>query len=342
MDRPLRIAVVGAVDDRLVGDLKQLPLRPDLRVCRSLLTDSDALLQFQPDVLVVALTASDAEEIGALRLLRQLWPTLGVLVVSDVAHEVAQAGLAQKLRALLLVHPDTPGQLAALVEQARLGSDRPRADTFVDLARGVADEINNPLMFVSGHLQLLRANLQAPEQDRRDQISAALDGLQRIATAIERLRMVSQAASGPRSRDDVDLAAALREATAMPRGSEHAKLAVDDGVHVVRGEREQLVAAVAAIVRFADDLAAAGATTELALTAMPSARRLRVSAAGNAVASWHLPHSFEPFYPSRALRGLSAGLGVFLAQTIVLAHRGQATARRLQNGTIEVDFVLPA
>jgi hypothetical protein len=42
------------------------------------------------------------------------------------------------------------------------------------------------------------------------------------------------------------------------------------------------------------------------------------------------------------LRGQGHGLCLFLAQTIVLGHRGQATARRLGDGSLQVDFVLPA
>ena len=48
MDRPTRIAVVGPIDDRLLGDLRQLPLRPEVRACRSLTIDTEALLHFQP------------------------------------------------------------------------------------------------------------------------------------------------------------------------------------------------------------------------------------------------------------------------------------------------------
>lgn len=342
MERPLRIAVVGPVDDRLPGEIRQLPLHPEVRTCRSLVADGEGLLQFQPEILVLGLPEEPHEEVGALRLLRQLWPSLGVVVVTSAAQEVALAPLAQKLHALLLVWPDTPGQLAATLEQARLHSDRPRADTFVDLARGIADEINNPLMFVSGHLQLLRASLQGPERDRRDQVAAALAGVARIEAAIERLRALSQAASGPRRRDDVDLGALLDAALApQPRSATTAQVVVAAGPHVVRGDKEQLASAIATLVRFADELAAAGATAELRLLATEHAQCLRLVARGSVVASWQLPHTFEPYYPSRALRGQCAGLGLFLAQTVVLAHRGQATVRRLPDGSLQLDFVLP-
>jgi signal transduction histidine kinase len=343
MDRPVRIAVVGPVDERLVGDVRQLPLHPEVRAFVSVVSDSEALLRLQPDVVLIGFGADPGEEIGALRFWRQSLPSLGVVVVTSAAQEVATAPLAHKLRALLLVYPDTPGQLAAILEQARLGSDRPRADTFVDLARGIADEINNPLMFVSGYLQLLRSGLQGAERDRRDQVAAAMSGVARIEAAIERLRLLSAAANGPRTRGDVDLAAVLQQQLATrARGEGTARLAIGEGSHVVRGDAEHLAAAIGTIALFADSLAAAGAATELRLEASGDARRLCVVANGSAIAHWQLPLTFEPYYPSRALRGQGSGLGLFLAQTVVLAHRGQATVRRLPDGALQFDFVLPS
>ena len=110
----------------------------------------------------------------------------------------------------------------------------------------------------------------------------------------------------------------------------------------MRGDAEQLLAVVRTLVHFADELAAAGAATELLLESTGEARRLRILAHGAPVAAWQLPQSFEPYYPSRALRGQCAGLGLFHAQTVVLGHRGQAIARRLPDGALQLDFVLPA
>jgi signal transduction histidine kinase len=344
MDRPVHIAVVGTVDDALLGDLRQLPLAPSARAFRSLVADSEALARFEPDVLLVAFGAEAAEEIGALRLLRQLWPNVALVLVTTADHELQDAPLAARLRAQLLVYPDTPGQLAAAIEQARLGGDRPRPDTFLDLARGIADEINNPLMFVAGHLQLLRASFEATAADQsRDQVQNALAGVARIQAAVDRLRLCSQAANGPRQRVPIDLAALLRAASGeRTQVVGRAWIELLPGEALLTGDREQLTAAIAALVRFADELATAGATVRLELAPLPKAPRLQLLASGAAVAGWHLPLSFEPYYPSRALRGHSPGLGLFLVQAVMLGHRGQATVRRLADGALQFDFVLPA
>jgi signal transduction histidine kinase len=346
MERPVRIAVVGPVDDHLVGELRQLPLRPEVRPFRGLVLDSEALAKFAPDLVVVGLPKDPGEEIGALRLLQKLWPSLAAVLVGSPAEEMTHAELATRLGVPSLVYPSSPGQLAATIEQARHGGQRPSADIFVDLARGVADEINNPLLFLAGHLQLLRASFDAAqERDRRDQVNAALQGVHRIQTSIDRLRLLSQAANGPRRRETIELGELLGEALLPARRGAHGGRAVIEiapGSHPVLGDREQLATALAALVQFADDLVAAGSTCALQLRAAANARTLRLEAAGPLLASWLPPHSFEPFYPGRALRGQSPGLGLFLAQTVVLGHRGQATVRRTPAGGLWFDFVLPA
>ncbi len=334
MDRPVRIAAVGPLDDALLARLRELPLRPEVRTAPSLLGGGEALVRWQPDVLVVAFGGDAEQEVGALRLWRQLWPEAGVVVATDAAHELDHAALAARLHARVLVHPEAPGQLAAMLEQAREHSDRPRPDVFLDLVRGIADEINNPLLYVAGHLQLLRSVLTAPtDRDHVDMVAAALSGVARVEGSIERLHALSRAARGPRRREPVDLAALL------PAG---ATIKAPAATHVVRGDAEQLAPAIAAIGGFTTELRASGATAELHLEAIEHGQRLRIVASGDALAGWQLPTTFEPYYPSRALRGQGSGLALFLAQTVVLAHGGQASARRRPDGALQIDFVLPA
>lgn len=343
MESPVRIAVVGTVDDRVVGDLTALPLRPEVRRWQTVCGDTDALVRFQPAVLVVALGPDAAEEIGALRLLRRLWPDVGMLLLGTSAREVADGPLAQRLGARLVVDPSAPGRLAEAIEQAFHGSGRPRNDVFVDLARGVADEVNNPLMAVAGQLQLLRGGLDpATESTRRDQVTAALAAVQRIQAAVDRLRLVAQAAGGPRRPKDIDLAGPLGAALAA-RGTAPAAmaLAIDDGRHVVRGDKEQVEAALTAVANFAVDLTTAGASCALRLDTLPGGERLRLTATGPGLLTWALPTTFEPYYPNRALKNPGFGMGLFLAQTVVLGHRGQATARRLPDGSLQIDLVWP-
>ncbi|MBL8749402.1 MAG: HAMP domain-containing histidine kinase [Planctomycetes bacterium] len=344
MDAPARIAVVGPVDDGLVGTLRSLPLAPTVREWSALCTDSEAIARFQPTLVFVALSSDAPEEIGALRVLQNLWPHTSLALVTSPAREAADAPLAQRLRLRLVVFPSVPGTLADAVEQAFHGTERTRHDVFTDLARGVADEVNNPLMFVAGQLQLLRGTFDpAADRDRRDRLTTVLDGVKSIQRVMDRLRLVAQAVNGPRRTQPVDLAALLgvalaeRQRAAMPAPN----LRIADGVHVVNGDAEQIAAAIGAIATFAHELANIGVIVDVSLDAAGDARRMRITAAGPALATWTLPASFEPYYPNRALRGHGFGFGLFLAQTVVLGHRGQATARRRPDGSLQIDFSWP-
>ncbi|MCA8951277.1 MAG: HAMP domain-containing histidine kinase, partial [Planctomycetes bacterium] len=203
--------MVGPVHERLIGDLRGLPLQPEVRAFESLHRGGEELQRFRPDVLLVQLGPRPAEDIGALRLLRNLWSDVGVVLVTDLAGEIETTALAQRVGAHRLVYPDRPGELAATIEQARHGADGGRGGAFHDLAHGMADEINNPLQSVSGQLQLLHADLDPTTQRaRRDQVRAALEGVQRIQATVDRLRLVTGAANGPRHREPVDLASLLQ------------------------------------------------------------------------------------------------------------------------------------
>ena len=309
----------------------------------ALVSDTEMLMRFQPDLLLVQFGEAHDEDVGAVRLLQRLWPALRVGVITTTGTELASTPIATRLSARLIVYPDTPGHLAAVLEQMLHGGDRPRPELFVDLAHGLADEINNPLLFVSGHLQLLRAAFDAQtESGRRGQVDAALAGLQRIQASVDRLRRLSEAANGPQRRGAVDLAALIAHAVAQREADgDNASVTTPAGPQVVQGDRDQLELAILAIVRFADELAQI-AQSHLQLAATEGALRLRVVARGQGLATWQLPNTFEPFYPQRLLRGQSNGLGLFLAQTVVLGHRGQATVRRLQDGALQLDFLLPA
>ncbi|MCA8951727.1 MAG: hypothetical protein KDE27_19620, partial [Planctomycetes bacterium] len=117
------------------------------------------------------------------------------------------------------------------------------------------------------------------------------------------------------------------------------QVVIGDGGHVVEGDPEQLSPALREIVRFADAMSEAGIPTELVLEEEPATERLRIALHGEALGRWRLPNTFRPFYPSRLLQGHGHGLALFLAQTVMLGHGGQASARRLDDG-LEIVFVL--
>jgi signal transduction histidine kinase len=312
----------------------------------SLFGSAGELQQFAPHATFTLLGAEPLEEAGALRMLRGLLPGLALVLVAPVEREMQLQPLCQRLGAGLLLLPYGPGDVASVLEQALTGSDRPREEVFLDLARGIADEINNPLMYVTGYLQLLGASLDPQrDKDRQDQLAFALGGVARIQAAVERVRLLARASGGLRQQGAVELLALLHENASEVTGSGRLLPFVSEpeqASFAVRGDAELLEPAVASLCRVGAELQELGCNVHLLLSRLDAAVRLRLQVSGPGTLSWRLPRTFEPYYLNRILRGTSQGFGLFLAQLVALAHRGQATARRLPDGSLALDLWLPA
>jgi nitrogen-specific signal transduction histidine kinase len=346
MDRRVRIGVAGLADPRLHEALRALPTRPEVQVLPDLYGGIELLLQQPADVLFLAAEADSARQAGALRLFRGVQPTTAVVLVAPLAREIELAPLIEQTGARLLMLPLQPGAVAAVLEQALSGSDRPREEQFLDLARGFADEVNNPLLFLTGHLQLLQSGFEVgAERDRRDQVAAALAGAQRVQGLVDRIQQIARAAGGPRRSEPLDLAAAMQtEIARLPSlpAALHLLLEPETARFQVLADPDLLAPALTLFVQVAGELLQLRCSAQLSLTRLQGAVRVRLQLAGPGVAGWRLPRTFEPYYLNRTLRGTSHGLSLLLVQTAVHAHGGQATARRLPDESLAIDLTLPA
>ena len=347
MDRPVRIGLAGIEDSRLQAELEALPRQLQVRSFSSVFQAIDGLLALDPDLLFVGLEdgANLDELTGALVLTKRLCPLVAFVLVAPSAREVELAALRQRIGADLLRLPHSRAEVARVVDAALFSGDRPRSEVFLDLLHGVADEINNPLQFLLGYLQLLQLQLEGPDhRDAMDQIAAAIDGAHRIKATVERLAGIEHAAAGPRRADPFDVRTAL-EASLKRRTSGRATPTVvrepARGSFLVPGDPEILRPAFDGLAAAALEFEEAGATVHCVVTRIDAAVRLRLSLRGDAFGDWQLPRTWEPYYLCRVLRGSAHGLSFFLLQTAVHAHRGQVTARRLPDAAIAIDIELP-
>jgi signal transduction histidine kinase len=341
MDRTVRIAVVGLADSGLARDLATLPTAPVVQPLESLYGDAESLHRMQPDVVFLAGKAIAPEDVGGLRMLGQMLPNMGIVLVGPLDCEIALQALAQRLTARILLAPWTGADLAAVLDHALLGSNRPGEEVFLDLARGIADEINNPLLHVQGYLQLLASSLAPDDRDRGDPLASARAGVQRIQGTIDKMRLLSRAASGLRRATAVSLPEVLLAVTgARGRGLPPPRI---DGPapRPIHADPELLEHGLAALVDLAAELGELGCAGSLSLTDLATATRLDLRLQGPHLVGWQLPRTFEPYYLSRVSRGTSHGLSLFLVQTIVHAHRGQATACRETADTLRISLFLP-
>jgi signal transduction histidine kinase len=347
MDRPLCLGLCGREDSALLADLQRLPGKVTTRAFDSIYSAIASLASFEPDAVFVLTSSGDVPEelAGAIRALLALRPQCAVVIVAARERELSFAPICQRTRAHLLLEPYGPAQLLATLDQALSLSDRPRTEAFLDLVHGVADEINNPLMFLMGHLQLLQLQLD-PQRDRDalEQISAALGGAQRIHETTERMRRIEAAAAGPRRANPFDLWAELSSALREHRGKGDSIAIVrepSDGAFAVAGDAEILRAALASVVALAFEFRDGGNEAHFVITRIEAGIRVRLSLRGPALADWSMPRTYEPYYLCRALRGSTLGLSLFHVQAAAHGHRGRATARRLPDGAVAIDIELP-
>ena len=147
-------------------------------------------------------------------------------------------------------------------------------------------------MFLSGHLQLLQAQLGSDgDADLRSQFQAALEGTQRIQKSVDRIRMVSRAALGPRTREPVAIDQILQQALtpddangdAEPKAVPAVVREPEAGPFRVSGERQVLEQAIGLFARVGRELHGFFGDVHFELTRVDAAIRLRLLAAGPAV-----------------------------------------------------------
>jgi PAS domain S-box-containing protein len=217
------------------------------------------------------------------------------------------------------------------------------------LAAGVAHEINNPLSYVLGNLQVMAEAL--PDPARRGELSAALDdatdGAQRVRKIVAGLRSFSRAEE--ENRVELDIAEVLRAAI---------RLTANEVRH-----RAQLVCELGATPRIAAD---DGRLTQVfinlivnAAHAIPEGRSdanritvrsfadpqgeavVEIEDTGTGMSPAVQARAFDPFFTTKAV-GAGTGLGLSICHGIVSALGGRIAIDSAPGRGTRVRVVLPA
>ena len=348
-----RIALIApAKFADLAKTLAQAAAGSHVRRYEDLYADGAQLFADRPDAVVVA-RSWQLEDVGALRLLvRHLAPNPIVVVTRD-SDQLAPATI-MGLGASTVPSTVGPTRLAELLRPAPSSEDASHA--VPELARGLADEINNPLMFALGHLQLLEAALTTPAATDADErtdagqstgseqqnsprqqnraapalpaLAATRSALERIEAAMTDLEWIGAAASRtPGNGVQVDIAQELHQ-TLNRAGISHC---IPAQGAVVRGDPAMLQALIDHLVRVASALAAATAEPshfDLIEDADNQHWRIWFSVAGTALPQWHVREAFAPYYVTRILRGSPHGLSLVLVDAVARGHGGRGLSDR--------------
>ncbi len=215
------------------------------------------------------------------------------------------------------------------------------------LASGVGHEINNPLTYIGGNIDIVRRDLQviaraltsgADDEQRGaavkmvDDLQVALyearEGTERISGIIRDLRTISRVGG---TWDSVDLTRITDAAVNMAFNQirHRARLVKDyEPLPPIYGCASQLSRVVLNLLLNAAQAIREGAAPKHQITVrlrqVDETAVLAVSDTGEGIPPENLPRLFDPFFTTRAV-GEGTGLGLTMARDIVHAHCGELT-----------------
>lgn len=346
MNDNFRIAAIGTTDAPMVRMIQDLGSQPRILPVVDLYADASAVAAFAPHLLICEFHPQSPQDLGAIRLLRALLPDLRVLLVvesgclADLEKSGENDGFA------LLASPFTGEELESAVERAASPNHVAKGSDYLQFAQGICDEINNPLMSASGHLQLLESSLEELANDRaRAQVASIRKGLDRISQTMSKVRDMVRASSDNHIPVPIALSALLAQFEDRCKASE-LTLEIDSALDLeasgVRGDIDLLTAALHSLGQVCRELGAdEQEPVTLNITRSEASLEFRMRVESARLEGWELPRAFEPYHLNLVLRGTALGLDLFLVRLISHAHGGDAVARRLSASSVEFWLTLP-
>jgi CheY-like chemotaxis protein len=213
------------------------------------------------------------------------------------------------------------------------------------LAAGVGHELNNPLSYVSGNLELLDAALRAGADGAPASSAAAVralvddarDGAARMQRIVGELHVFTRAARDDRTGRRADQAAvavrteldaAVQLVSHALKGRARLAKEFDPALPPVRGEEGRLAQVIVnmltnALHAMPADRADVDNVITLRATTVDGGQIVAVDVVdnGNGIAADVLPHVFAPFFTTRVGQG-GSGLGLSVSRELVLSMGG--------------------
>ncbi len=231
-----------------------------------------------------------------------------------------------------------PGQQEALVQlhddTERREVDRrlviaERMASLGTLAAGIAHEINNPLTWVLGNLDVLEAQLRSGKGGTppAELLNELRDGCERIRDTVGRMKDFSRV-QGPERRRVALREVAERAARMVENQLKHrARLILElEAAPTVLGDETELVQVVVnllvnAVEAMPAERTPTGAWIRVRLTVEGPEAVLEVADNGKGIAPEHAPRIFDPFFTTRSSTS-GTGLGLSVVLKTVERHQG--------------------
>ncbi|MGH7437726.1 MAG: ATP-binding protein, partial [Polyangiaceae bacterium] len=207
------------------------------------------------------------------------------------------------------------------------------------LASGVGHEVNNPLAYILGSLELARADLAAlsadvpshpciPRLDRH--LVTVREGAERVRDIVRDLKSLSFATDDRLGPVDVERALDLAAATAAHEIRLRARLVKRyAGIGLAEANEGRLAQVFVNLLVNAAQAIPEGAASDNEIRIVTREESgtvvVEIHDSGTGIAPDDLPRVFEPFFTTKP-KGIGTGLGLSISHTIVSALGGTLTA----------------
>jgi signal transduction histidine kinase len=185
----------------------------------------------------------------------------------------------------------------------------------------VAHQIGTPLNLISGHVQLLRQQLNEPAMRRRLEI--VHDQVERMASAVRDLLQRASPDIERRAVSIADVLTTIGEAMRVRVAAAGVLLRLDiaKGLPHVTANEAQLELALLNLVTNALDAMRDGGTLTIAADRTPQGARIEIRDTGSGISAKVLPNIFEPWVTTKA-SGQGTGLGLSITRDVVQSIGG--------------------
>ena len=220
-------------------------------------------------------------------------------------------------------------QLTELVEaqQHELRSIKRQHDELISI---ISHDLKNPMASIKGYADLLlRRSTRTPDDPNRRGLQVISEQVVRMTEMLDALLDVSRMSSARLKLDQrpADLSEVVRELVEGLRDSEsdHALLLEDAGQSYPGVfDRARIRQAIEQVVQNALRFSPPGRPVELVLRRDGDSAILAVQDHGVGISAADRERIFEPFFRANTAAGQAGmGLGLFIAQQILLSHAGQ-------------------
>lgn len=204
------------------------------------------------------------------------------------------------------------------------------------VASRVAHDLNNAIAVLSGHLYLLGAAAETPEEACAA-MEIATEQIGRLSKSLEQLGSTGR--DNPESFDWNDLA---REAASDPMlGTSPVEVVPGSGLPAGQGRRADIRRALDCLLANAREASAGSAPVRIVTEALPSGGLLlSVEDSGSGIPADISERVFSPFFSTRSEKG--RGIGLTIVEAVAAAHGGKCDFEARPEGGTRFRIRFPA